>query len=57
MKNIISIVVLITSLLVAKEGVEQNNKSIKTVAPKRESPADKIAAKQFKKKGFLTTQF
>lgn len=62
MKNILYIIILATSILVAKEDVpaekiSKDDRSIKTVAPMRESPADLIAAKQFRKKGFLTTKW
>jgi len=57
MKIILFAILLITSMLSAQESRPQDDRSIKTVAPKRESPADQIAAKHFKKKGFLTTKW
>jgi len=56
MKIILSIL-LIVSILQSKENISKDDQSIKTVAPKRESPADKIASKHFRKKGFLTTKW
>jgi len=57
MKNILLLILLMISIVSAKDKAPQDDRSIKTVAPKRESPADKIAAKHFKKKGFLTTKW
>lgn len=57
MRTMLLSILLITSLLSAKNGTSEDNRSINTVAPKRESPADLVAVRQFKKQGFLTTKW
>lgn len=57
MKIIIFSILLLTTMLLSKERVVDDERSIKTVAPKRESPADQVAANHFRKRGFLTTKW